>query len=353
MPPIAVQVARPTITLAGLDNASLAEGLLTLLIVERVSGLDRCEVTFGNWGTVGNRIDYLYFDRSLLDFGKPLQVKIGPDTIFDGRITGMEAAYPPGMQPRMAVLAEDRFQDLRMTRRTRTFENVTDADIVRQIAGDHGLTASVDAPGVTHAVVAQVNQSDLAFLRERMWALEGELWMDGSTLNAKTHSKRNGATLRLTYQTDLREVTVLADLAGQRTSVTVSGWDVSAKTGLRHDADESVIQSELNGDTGGAGILQSALGQRKESLAHTVPLTAADARAEAEAAFKNRARRFVVARGVADPDARLRVGNFVDLRNLGPLFTGKYYLTEVRHRFDGTEGLRTEFTAQRPGLGRS
>ena len=63
------------------------------------------------------------------------------------------------------------------------------------------------------------------------------------------------------------------------------------------------------------------------------------------------ARRFVVGRGVAEPDARLRVGNRVDLQRLGPLFSGKYTLAEVQHVFDG-RGLRTEFTAERPGLGR-
>ena len=35
----------------------------------------------------------------------------------------------------------------------------------------------------------------------------------------------------------------------------------------------------------------------------------------------------------------------------GPLFSGKYYVCEVKHLFDG-EGLRTEFVAERPGLGK-
>jgi hypothetical protein len=35
------------------------------------------------------------------------------------------------------------------------------------------------------------------------------------------------------------------------------------------------------------------------------------------------------------------------------MFNGKYYLAEVHHRFDGGRGLRTEFCAERAGLGRS
>jgi hypothetical protein len=39
------------------------------------------------------------------------------------------------------------------------------------------------------------------------------------------------------------------------------------------------------------------------------------------------------------------------LAGLGPLFNGRYYLSEVRHTFDFARGIRTAFTAERPGLG--
>jgi hypothetical protein len=61
----------------------------------------------------------------------------------------------------------------------------------------------------------------------------------------------------------------------------------------------------------------------------------------------------VTGRGVATPHANLRVGVSADLKGLGTLFNGKYYVTEVRHVFDGVRGLRTEFTSERPGLGRA
>jgi phage protein D len=345
--------ARPKISVGGSDDASLAEGLLGLIVAEDTEGLYRCEATFGNWGAKGGGVDYLYFDRQTLDFGKTFQIKLGPDAIFDGRITGLEALFPDHAGPRISVLAEDRFQDLRMTRRTRAFADLSDADVFNRIASDHGLTPSVDVSGPTHKVLSQVNQSDLAFMRDRARAIDAEVWMQGSTLNAKSHSGRGGGDpLRLTYGGNLREFTVIADLAHQRTSVTVSGWDVASKDGVKYEATDSVIQGELNGQTGGASILSSALGARKESVAHTVPFTSGEAQAEAESYFKKMARCFVVGRGVAEADARLRVGAYVELKNVGPLFGGKYYLREVRHLFDGARGIRALFTAERPGLGR-
>ena len=68
---------------------------------------------------------------------------------------------------------------------------------------------------------------------------------------------------------------------------------------------------------------------------------------------RERARRFVTASGVADGDARIRVGSTLSIGGLGPLFNGKYYVASVRHSYDGQYGFRTAFELERPGLGAS
>ena len=348
-----IRAARPTFVVAGQENAAVAEGLLSLSIVESADGLYRCEALLGNWGTKDGGLGFLYFDRRVLDFGKTLKIKLGGETLFDGRITGLEGHFPDGRAPQFTVLAEDRLQDLRMIRRTRTFADIEDSDVFSQVANEHGLRPRVSVHGPRHKTLAQVNQSDLAFIRERARSIDAELWMDGDTLNAMTHADRDEGTVEMTYGRTLREFSVLADLAGQRTSVTVSGWDVAAKRGLSHEATDSAITSELGDQTSGASVLRSALGARKDAFVRTVPLTSQETQAEAEAIFKQRARRFVTGHGLGEGDGRLRVGGRVDLRGLGPLFSGKYYLSEVRHLFDGRHGIRTEFTAERPGLGQA
>jgi phage protein D len=344
---------RPVINIGGQEDTSLSAGVLSMMIVENTNGLYRAEVLFGNWGEMNGSLGFLYFDRSTLDFGKAFQIKIGDDAIFDGRIMALEAQFGADSAPQINVLAEDRFQDLRMTRRTRTFADVSDADVINQLANDHGLSPSVDVNGPTYKVLAQVNQSDLAFLRERARSNDAELWMSGSTLNAKKHPDRKGDTLQMVHGGKLREFSVIADLAMQRTSVRVNGWDVSSKGQLQYEADESAINGELGSDESGPSILSSAFGARKEALVHTIPLSSQEAQATAEAYFKMSARRFVVGRGIAETSSKLRVGSFVELQGLGPLFNGKYHVTEIKHIFDLRRGLRTEFTAERPGLGRA
>jgi uncharacterized protein len=342
--------ARPSLALDGVEDAALAEGLMSLAVEEDVEGLYRCEATFGNWGSAAGEVDFLYFDRRTLDFGRVLRVEMGAGEgagrVFEGRISAIEGRFPQQRPPEALVLAEDRFQDLRMKRRTRAFEDVSFADVAERIAADHGLRADVDAPGPTYPALAQLNQSDLAFLRERARDVDAEVWMEGDTLRAQGRPRRAGEAVELTYGRSLQEFQVTADLAGQRTSLTVSGWDTEAKEALSEEAGDASLGGEAEGDTG-AAILRQAFGERPERLAHAGPLTAAEATAIAEARFRRLARGFVRGQGVAEGDARIRVGARIELRGVGELFDGAYAVTRARHAFDAIFGYRTEFECER------
>jgi phage protein D len=352
----ALYSARPSLLLDGQEEAGLGDGLLTLLVEETTEGLFRCEATFGNWGTANGGVDFLYFDRRVLDFGRSLAVQVGEGEteaqIFEGRIMALEAHYPQSRPPEIMALAEDRFQDLRMTRRTRSFEDVTDSDVVQQVASQHGLQSDIDVNGPSHRVLAQVNQSDLAFLRGRARAIDAEVWIEGNTLHAQARGRRDAGDVTLTHGLGLIEFTVLADLAGQCSSLTVSGWDVAAKESIEYEATPSAISAELNGHQSGSSVLSSAIGERAESIVHMVPRTLQEAQFLAEAHYRAKVRRFVAGRGVAEGDGRIRVGAHVTLQGLGALFDGEYYVTQARHTFTAQDGYRTYFSVERPGLGR-
>lgn len=350
----AVYAARPRIRLENQAEPILTQGMFSFLVEETTAGLYRCEANFGNWGTRDRDVGFLYLDRQVFDFGKAFAVVAGDAqteaVIFDGRIAGLEAHYLQTHTPQLTVLAEDRFQDLRMTRRTRTFEDASDRDVIEQIAAENGLSPDIDLDGPTYRVLAQVNQSDLAFIRERARAVDGEVWVDGATLFAQARRRRDKGTVRLTYGRGLQSFSVTADLATQRTSLSVSGWDVDSKEGVEFEATEAAIRSELNGFESGTGILQNAFGKRVERIVHMVPFNQDEARYFAEAHYRRMARGFVRGHGVAEGDGRIRVGTRIEIQGVGGLFGQAYYVTDVRHTFDMVQGFLTQFTVERPGL---
>lgn len=347
----ALASARPGFLVAGQAQPRLDSGLLRMACGDNAQGLSHCEAEFSNWGEHNGSTGFTWFDRSTLDFGRDFLVKIGSETIFDGRIMAIEARFPPLAPPTVVIHAEDRLQDLRMTRRTRVYENQSDADIVRTLCSDHGLTADTDLSGPSVSVLTQINQSDLAFLRQRALLADADLWLQGKTLHLTKRASRSDSGLELVHGARLRQFDVMADLAHQRTAVLCTGWDVSGKSAISAEAGDSAISSETSGGTSGPATLQQALGARKDTVAHTTPLDDGAARSMAEAHLRAIARRFLRGRGVADADTRLQVGRTVKLSGLGPLFSGSYGVVETSHRFDAAVGLRSEFVVERPWIG--
>jgi uncharacterized protein len=355
LPTPSLYAAQPSVSIDGSDQAALAVRVLSATVEEDAGGMRRCEVRFGNWGDTGQGIGFVHSDRRLLDFGRLIDIDIGAGErrgrVFNGLVTGIEEHYPAGRVPEIVVLAEDRLQELRMTRRTRTFESVTAADVFRRVAGEHGLRSEIDIDAPHHPVLVQLNQSDLAFLRGRARAVDAELWLADDVLHVQARGRRDAGPVSLSYGSDLHEFSVLADLSHQSTAVSVTGWDVAAKRALAQEVTASTITAELDGGASGPDILERAFGARVEHVVQTVPLGSEEARAHAEARFRACARRFVTGAGVAEGDARITVGTHVELRGLSPAFRGTYYVTEVLHRYDGTSGFLTDFRAERAGLG--
>lgn len=347
--PLPVAPARPAIEVDGQRQERLESALMSMALADGLETMANAELVLGNWG--GEQAGFQWFDRGVLDFGKPLKVRLGSDVLFDGRITAIGADFPDGGPPTLTVLAEDRLQDLRMARRTRSFAATSLADVARTIAADHGLAADISIDAVAQASIAQVNQSDLALLHDLARREDAAVWVEGTTL--KLARRRTAPRLALAWAGTLREFSVLADLAGQATALVAGGWDVATRSAASHRADASVVAAEAGDAETGAAILARALGERIATHAHGLPRDGAEARAVAEGQFRRQARRFVTGEGVAQTSAALRPGAVLALAGLGPLFDGDHHCTHVVHRFDQQDGLRSAFSCERVGLGRA
>jgi phage protein D len=342
MPPAAT---RPAIAVNGREASKLTDALLDLTIVDDGQAPSACTARFSNRGRGGRDTTFLFFDLREFDFGSALAVTLGDDTIFTGRVETIDADFITDAGSTISVRSFDRLADLQRSQRSRTFENVTDADLVQRIAGEHGMLANVALTGPAHATVAQLNQTDLEFLRERLRRIDALLWTEDSVIHARPTADRNAGTTSATWGDDLRAFSASADLSGQRTRVQVSGWDVLTKSPIESAADDAVLAAEIGDGRSGASVLSSTLGAHVERIVDSGPATAAIAQAHAAAQFRFRARQFVIVRGESSGGATLRVGGRVAVSGVGELFSGTYYISRVHHRFDLEAGFRTAFTA--------
>lgn len=347
----------PVFTVDGELVRELARDCVRLEVCEGTEGLRTMQAHFlaVGAGALGAQQQLLHLDGSTVDLGSALKVALGPDHlrrfVFDGQVSGIELLLGDGDAPVVAVHAEDALMRLRMTRRMRTYSEVTDAEIAEELAREHGLQADVDADGPRYDVVQQANQSDLAFLRERARLLQAELWCTGRTLHFRGRAARSGTQVTLVRGAELLSARFVADLAHQRSEVVVTGWDAGLKELIDERAGPDVVEAEVSGGRTGARLVASALGESTTLRVREAALSSKEAASWARAEMLRRGRRFVTVSGTTNGTPDLVVGSRLTLGLVGGPFEGQgYYVCHVRHTFDLKQGFRTRFEAERATL---
>jgi uncharacterized protein len=350
-----LSASSPVVSIDGTHHADLGRDLLRLDIEESTEGLRTLELHLaGNPNGPQPGTDVVeHLDGRILDFGKRIEVSLGPPgnekVAFTGAISALEVSFEEGDIAHVTVRAEDELMKLRMTQRSATYERVSDGDLTRTIAGHHGLIPRIAADGPTYDIVQQANQSDLAFLRERARGLSAELWALDGTLHLATRDQRAGTAVTLTRGAELLAVSARADLAHQCTGVRVSGFDAASRDRIDAEATGSTIDAEISGGRTGPQTLRAAFGELPGQRIAAVPLVEGEARAFAQAELLQRARRFVTVTGITAGTPELVVGSRITLARCGRPFDGPgYYATRIHHSYDLARGARTRFEAERP-----
>jgi phage protein D len=352
---LALYTARPTVRINGSERERVSGLLIGMEMTEHEDGLSTLELRLDNIVADGaGDADFAFEDEESFKLGDTVTVYCGqesePTEIFRGLISGIEAEFSEDGSPRIVALAEDALQKARMKRRTKVYDDRSIADIARAIGGDLGLTPRIT--GLTEAVGTQVqlNESDLAFLRRLLARYDGDVQVVGTELHVSPRRDVQRGTVELALRSQLRRVTVLADLAHQVNEVTVTGWDPAR--GARITSRSTGAQQGPGSGRRGPDLLTDALGRRTHQVAHLAVTTEDEGRALANASFDERQRRFVTATGTAEGNPAIRAGTHLRLTGLGPRFNNTYYVTKCCHRFDLERGYETDFSGESAFLGR-
>lgn len=351
---LSIYVARPTVRIDSEENQKVSQLVLSMEMIEREGGLSSLELRVSNVASdPGGGADFAFEDDQTLKLGAQIQIYSGeesaPQEIFRGTITALEAEFPELSPPELVVLAEDAFQHARMNRRTKIHENVSIYDLAKDLASALGLTPVITGFRTKIGTQVQLNESDLAFLRRILVRYDGDLQVVGGELHVSPRADVERGTVELKLHGQLRRARVLADLAHQVTEITATGWDPAK--GKRVAATSAGANPGLGSGRTGAQILNEAIGKRSHHIGHIALTTDDEAQAVADAAFDDRARRFLVMDATAEGNPALRVGTNVTVTGMGNRFDNTYYIIRACHRFSISRGYETDFIAECAFLG--
>jgi phage protein D len=302
-------------------------------------------------------------DADLFRESQSVKIKMGYvddlREMIDGEITTIKATFPEGATPTLAIEGHTRLHRLHGQNKTRTFQKLTDKQIVEQIAREAKLEPEVEDAQVQYEYVMQPNQSDLDFLRARAERLHFEVLVQNKKLIFR--KAREGEGKKYTFlwaQTQksfgsspntlpLKSFSPELNFFDAVTEVEHRSYDPINKQAFVSKAGPSDQTTKMGGSQSGAQLLASRFQTERRAISVSAPFRSqAEGDERAKADFNNKAMNLIV--GSADtigvPD--LRPGLVVDLLGLGPRFDGSYLVDEVTHSISSS-GYRTGFKVRR------
>lgn len=342
--------ARPTLRFSGQEDVRASELVVALAMEEREGGLSTIEIRLSNIASLASGAAEIAFDQnSNLQLGREIEVYLGPEDapreIFRGRISALEWRFDPQSPPEIVVLAEDGLQAARRARRSKVYDAMAPADVVREVASGLGLQATITGLDAPTGTWAQLDECDLAFLRRLLARFDADLQIVGRELHVSPRGDVRRGLLTLDLADELIAARVIADLADQVTQVTVRGWNAADGAAVEATVADGTHVGPGQGQSG-ALLLRQTLGERSEHLAQPVVATQDEAQAVAQAAFDLRARRLLRVEGKAVGNPLLRIGTHVALQGLDARIDNTFYVVRTRHGYDRARGYLTEFGAE-------
>ena len=298
--------------------------------------------------------------RASIRIGSKVRVLAGrigaeaDEALITGEVTSLEAEYDT-TGSHTIVRGYDHSHRLHRGRRTESYRNVTDADVVRTVAQRANLqVGTIQSSQPTHEYVSQANLSDWDFLKARAREIGYELTVvDGKVNFGRPEQAQSGPQagdlnstdrLQLILGTNLESFRPRLTSAEQVSEVQVRGWDPSRKEKLVGTASASTSAAQLTSSTQPVtpADLASTFGGPTYVSVDRAHTKQAEVDAVAAALNEQIAGAFAEAEGVAKGDPRLKAGTAVSVGLAGDPFEGRYTLTSTRHVFDH-DGYKTRF----------
>ncbi|TMA99219.1 MAG: phage late control D family protein, partial [Deltaproteobacteria bacterium] len=282
--------------------------------------------------------------------GTAIEIKLGYvgqlRSVCKAEVQTLEVVLTPDGPTRLLVAGFDKGQGFTKGTQTKTYKDVKDSDLARQIAQRNGLSAEVDDSKVVHDYVIQSNLSDYDFLVQRAAVAGFRFNVDGKKLGFKKPQIGQGSAAKLVWRENIGRFAMEVNTYDQVSKISSSGWDPDKMKNMTSPAKKGDEYGTQGGQVTGAQLVKKMFGE-VESV-----LTVASGQqnlleAVAKAEFNKRGGTFVAAEGRITGDPAVKAGTVIEVDKAGQRVNGQYYVTGSEHIFFADTGYATEFRAKR------
>lgn len=334
--------------------ANLMEDIIQIVVEESLHLPGAFIIAIRNDYQPGREQDKPWKYNDILQIGKFVKIGFGSSTteskefsqqkegyVLEGEITAIETHFRESSQAPIIIRGYDVSHRLHRGRFNRSFQNMTDLDIVKKIADEVNIEmgqiklGQVDESGIPHDYIFQENQTNMEFLRERAARIGFELFIQDSKLNFRK-PKADIEELQLKWLTDIHSFRVRTTSAEQVKEVEVRAWDYSQKRPIISTAkNEQVITKTENGKGSDTSTAFNSQPTKPKMIVVDRPsFHPKECDRMAQALFDELGGEYIYADAKGEGNPKIRPGRVLKLdeKEMGK-YGGKYYITETRHSF--------------------
>jgi len=285
--------------------------------------------------------DFTLSNTDLFKPGQTVEILAGAGSsntsIFKGVVVRHSLRMRDNSAPQLIVDCRHAAMKLTINRRSASFFDKHDSEIIEDILGAASIGCEVEATRVRHKQLVQFHSSDWDFLLARAAANGKLVWPDGDRLIIKAPTVAGSASVTLQFGATLLEFDAEIDARQQYSGVRGISWDSAQQALSETDAAPPALSGPGNlapdelADVAAAGALE---------LRHST-LNESEAQAWADAAWSLARLNKVSGRAKCTGIATIKPGDTVALAGVGKRFNGNVFVTGVRHESDLVQGWKT------------
>jgi len=291
-------------------------------------------------------------NEKIFDLGQTILIELGYNNEFikmiEGEIVQMKYDYSSSSPSMLTIVGFDKMFRLNRTKHSRSFLEIKDSEIAREIAMELGLDTEIDATSQKFAYLFQNNQSNLAFLKERARRIDYEVEVEENTLIFKKARHENREqSVDLIWDENLMEFHPTMDATKVVSEVEVTGWSPAEKRLIRGVARAGDEKKSIQGESGASSLKSKFENMDSKIFKVDIPLRSqAEADNLAHARLNQLNMEYITGYGLAIGNPKVTAGKIINIMNIGDLINGEYYVISSEHIFS-THGYKTYFDVKR------
>ena len=331
--------------ITGYQDKELKTDLMSFIIERDMFQPDMASIVLSNEGG----------KYAAMKLAADVEISIGNEAgtaVYKGEVIGLEPVYRGGEKQRILVRCMNKFHRLLRHRKSVTFTDKTDEQILKQVVGDAGLKLDwKHEKSIPYKHVYQHNQTDMEFLRTRAARMGCHVWCVDKTVFVKQPDLQQGPAVKLSTskpvgesgEPTIKSFTPRLSTANILKKVTVRGWNPETKELI---TGESAAQASKLGPTNAVGA-SGDLGKEETFTVDHPIWSQEEAAALAKARLVDLSLTFITGECELTIDPARQLGEVVSITanddpdtKANDPFNGRYYVMGVTHRFIINQGNR-------------